>query len=36
MKAHEAIERISAEVAPAPELEELIEFIRAGKRGFIK
>lgn len=32
----QAIDRIRAEVAPSPELEELIEFIRSGKRGFVK
>jgi UDP-N-acetylglucosamine acyltransferase len=32
----QAIERIRAEVPPSPELEELVEFIAAGKRGFVK
>jgi UDP-N-acetylglucosamine acyltransferase len=32
----QAIERIRAEVPSSPELEELIEFIRGGKRGFVK
>jgi UDP-N-acetylglucosamine acyltransferase len=32
----QAIERIRAEVPSSPELEELIEFIHAGKRGFVK
>lgn len=32
----QAIERIRAEVAPSAELEELIEFIASGKRGFVK
>jgi UDP-N-acetylglucosamine acyltransferase len=32
----QAIERIKAEVAPCPELEELIEFISSAERGFIK
>jgi UDP-N-acetylglucosamine acyltransferase len=32
----QAIERIATEVPPSPELDELIEFIRVGKRGFIK
>lgn len=32
----QAIERIRAEVPSSPELEELIEFIRSGKRGFVK
>lgn len=32
----QAIERIRAEVPPSPEMEELIEFIHSGKRGFVK
>jgi UDP-N-acetylglucosamine acyltransferase len=32
----QAIERIRAEVPMSPELEELIEFIRTGKRGYVK
>ena len=32
----QAIERIREEVASSAELEELMEFIRAGKRGFVK
>ncbi len=32
----QAIERIRAEVPSSPELEELIEFIRAAKRGYVK
>ncbi|MGA3187080.1 MAG: acyl-ACP--UDP-N-acetylglucosamine O-acyltransferase [Bryobacteraceae bacterium] len=32
----QAIERITAEVAPSPEVEELLEFIRTSERGFIK
>ena len=32
----QAIERIRAEVASSPELEELLEFIASGKRGFVK
>jgi UDP-N-acetylglucosamine acyltransferase len=32
----QAIERIQAEVPPCPEVEELIEFIRASERGVIK
>ena len=32
----QALERIRAEVPSSPEREELIEFIRAGKRGFVK
>jgi UDP-N-acetylglucosamine acyltransferase len=32
----QAIERIRAEVPSSAELEELIEFIRSGKRGFVK
>jgi UDP-N-acetylglucosamine acyltransferase len=32
----QAIERIRAEVASSPELEELLEFISSGKRGFVK
>jgi UDP-N-acetylglucosamine acyltransferase len=32
----QAIDRIRAEVAPSPELEELLEFIASGKRGFVK
>jgi UDP-N-acetylglucosamine acyltransferase len=32
----QAIERIRAEVPPCPELEELIEFIRASERGVVK
>lgn len=32
----QAIERIRDEVPSSPELEELIEFIRGGKRGFVK
>ena len=32
----QAIERIRAEVPTSPELEELIEFIRTGKRGYVK
>jgi UDP-N-acetylglucosamine acyltransferase len=32
----QAVERIRAEVAPSPELEELLEFIRASERGVVK
>jgi UDP-N-acetylglucosamine acyltransferase len=32
----QAIERITAEVAPAPEIAELLEFIAASERGFVK
>jgi UDP-N-acetylglucosamine acyltransferase len=32
----QAIERIRAEVPSSPELEELMEFIYSGKRGFVK
>ncbi len=32
----QAVERIAAEVGPSPEVAELIEFIRASIRGFIK
>lgn len=32
----QAIERIREEVPPSAELEELLEFIRGGKRGFVK
>jgi UDP-N-acetylglucosamine acyltransferase len=32
----QAVERIAAEVGPSPEVAELIEFIRASSRGFIK
>jgi UDP-N-acetylglucosamine acyltransferase len=32
----QAVERIAAEVAPSPEVQELLEFIRASERGFIK
>jgi UDP-N-acetylglucosamine acyltransferase len=32
----QAIERITTEVEPSPELHELIEFIRTAERGFIK
>ena len=32
----QAIERIAAEVAPAPEIAELLEFIAASERGFVK
>lgn len=32
----QAMERIQAEVAPCPELDELLEFIRASERGVIK
>lgn len=32
----QAIERIRAEVAPCPEVDEVIEFIRTAERGFIK
>ena len=32
----QALERIRAEVPASPQLEELIEFIRIGKRGFVK
>jgi len=32
----QAIERIRAEVAPCHEVDELLEFIRASERGFIK
>jgi UDP-N-acetylglucosamine acyltransferase len=32
----QAIERIKAEVPSSPELEELMEFIHSGKRGFVK
>src|SRR5438045_5402569 len=32
----QALERIRAEVPSSPELEELIEFIQSGKRGFVK
>jgi UDP-N-acetylglucosamine acyltransferase len=32
----QAIERIRAEVTASPELDELLEFMRASKRGFVK
>ena len=32
----QAVERITAEVPPSPEVEELLAFIRASERGFIK
>ncbi len=32
----QALEQIQSEVPPGPEVEELIEFIRSAKRGFIK
>jgi UDP-N-acetylglucosamine acyltransferase len=32
----QAVERIAAEVEPAPEVNELLEFIRQSSRGFIK
>lgn len=32
----QAVERIQAEVAPVPEIEELLAFIRSSARGFIK
>ena len=32
----QAVERIRGEVATSPELEELLEFISSGKRGFVK
>jgi UDP-N-acetylglucosamine acyltransferase len=32
----QAVERITAEVGPVPEVEELLEFIRTSERGFIK
>src|SRR6266446_5089482 len=32
----QAVERIAAEAGPSPEVAELIEFIRASSRGFIK
>ena len=32
----QALDRIKAEVAPCPELEEVLEFIRASSRGFVK
>ncbi len=32
----QAVERIRASVPPSPELEELLEFIHSGKRGFVK
>ncbi len=32
----QAVERIRAEVPMSPELEELLEFIHSGKRGFVK
>jgi UDP-N-acetylglucosamine acyltransferase len=32
----QAIERISTEVEPSPEMKELIDFIRSAERGFIK
>jgi UDP-N-acetylglucosamine acyltransferase len=32
----QAIDRIRAEVPRSPELEELLEFIQSGKRGFVK
>jgi UDP-N-acetylglucosamine acyltransferase len=32
----QAVERIAAEVAPLPEVEELLAFIRTSERGFIK
>lgn len=32
----QAIEEIQAEVAPCPEVDELIEFIRTAQRGFVK
>ena len=32
----QAIERICAEIGASPEIDELIEFIRSGQRGFVK
>jgi UDP-N-acetylglucosamine acyltransferase len=32
----QAVERIRADIAPSPELEELLEFMRASERGFVK
>ena len=32
----QAIERIGAEVPPCPQVDELIEFIRASERGVVK
>lgn len=32
----QAVERIRADVAPSPELDELLEFIRSSQRGFVK
>lgn len=32
----QAVERIRAEVAPSPELDELLEFLRSSERGFVK
>ncbi|MGH9558487.1 MAG: acyl-ACP--UDP-N-acetylglucosamine O-acyltransferase [Bryobacteraceae bacterium] len=36
MNTTQALERISAEIEPSPELDQLIEFIRTAERGFIK
>jgi len=32
----QAVEKIKADVAPTPEVDELLEFIRTSERGFIK
>ena len=32
----QAVERIRAEVPPSPEVDELLEFIAASERGFVK
>ena len=32
----QAIERIQQEIAPSPELDELLEFIAQSERGFVK
>src|SRR6185503_16937737 len=32
----QAVERIRADIAPSPELDELLEFMRASERGFVK
>jgi UDP-N-acetylglucosamine acyltransferase len=32
----QALERIAAEIPPTPEIDELVEFIRTGERGFVK
>ena len=32
----QAVERIRADISPSPELEELLEFMRASERGFVK